>query len=567
MENFLPEAQMETQSKKTFVSIRLRFILGCAMLIMTWLVFFIIFWQKSISYNDRMVSLLESQRMFGDCFALLDVTDDKLYQYCTATSETREECRALADSALTEYLETAGRLEKAVLDPVCTDFLYMARTYETHARKLLSADNAADRDGQYDETKRVKQLTRDLYIHFWQAVDAYCTPKEEDTIRSWNRQLVLMAATLLLITILCLVYIIYFSRFLLYPIQSLTRTVQAERAVLSVETASLTEHAPPAPKGEEEMPEPARESSLYEPQTEGHLPETHMENGSLETETYTVPEILKLNTDRHDLPERMDLGKMRRDETMILAASLYELLDQSREQRQLILEKERLQERLQKEELRQMMMESQLHRARLEMFQSLVNPHFLFNTLSVISDLSVVEDATQTEEAIVLLSEFLRYSLAYLSRTVTMAQEMQQLKVYFDIQRLRFGERFRFETEIEPECAEVKIPAMILQPLAENAMQHGIGSYREGGWIRCFVRCNGEAVEAGVEDNGLGMTPEQKKMIEEKIARGLEGDLSGGIGLMLVYHRMQDFFEGNCRFILESAPDEGARIVFSFPRR
>ena len=151
---------------------------------------------------------------------------------------------------------------------------------------------------------------------------------------------------------------------------------------------------------------------------------------------------------------------MTKNELQILAESFYHLLDTTNRQFQMLAEKADLEQRLKDEQLCRVTMESQLHRARLQMFQSLVNPHFLFNTLSVGADLADEEDAPRTQEFIEHLSVFLRYSLTYLNKTVTISQEAQNLRLYFYMQQLRFKERFRFLVEIDPDCERVVLPAM-----------------------------------------------------------------------------------------------------------
>lgn len=264
-------------------------------------------------------------------------------------------------------------------------------------------------------------------------------------------------------------------------------------------------------------------------------------------------------------PERMLLSEMSRDEMQILAEVFYRLIDMTQAQMAELVKKQELEKQLKDEEIERITAQKQLHQARLQMFQSLVNPHFLFNILSVMADLSMREHAPQTQEAIEQLSLSLRYSLSYMNKTAALSQEASNLRYYFYLQRLRFGSRFQFRIEIDPDCEDAAMPAMILQPLAENAMQHGVGSYPAGGWIHCSARRECDQVCVIMEDNGIGMTEEELARLYERIQHGLTGDFSHGIGMILVYHRMKEFFQESCSLNIESEPGRGTKITIRFP--
>ena len=197
--------------------------------------------------------------------------------------------------------------------------------------------------------------------------------------------------------------------------------------------------------------------------------------------------------------------------------------------------------------------------------EALVHPHFLFNALSVISDTALVEHAPQTHEAIGLLSVFLHYSIVNISKAVTLQQETKNLELYFKILQLRFGDRYSYEVILEEDCRNILVPAIILQPVAENMLCHGIGSYRRGGYIRCRISSDAEAVRIEMQDNGIGMTLDQIAHLKSRVSQELESGLSEEIGLLLVYHRLQDFFEGRCGFDIKSIPGKETSIIFTIP--
>ncbi len=266
-------------------------------------------------------------------------------------------------------------------------------------------------------------------------------------------------------------------------------------------------------------------------------------------------------------PERMQMPDLAKDEMQVLTEVFYRLIDTTQEQMAELVQKQELEKQLKDEEIRRITVQKQLHQARLQMFQSLVNPHFLFNILSVMADLSMREDAPRTQEAIEQLSLSLRYSLSYMNKTATLSQEASNLRYYFYLQRLRFGSRFQFRIEIDPDCEDAAMPAMILQPLAENAMQHGVGSYPSGGWIHCSAKRGADGVCVTVEDNGIGMTEEELACLKDRIEHGLTGDFSHGIGMILVYHRMKEFFREGCSLNIESAPGRGTKIILRFQKK
>lgn len=130
----------------------------------------------------------------------------------------------------------------------------------------------------------------------------------------------------------------------------------------------------------------------------------------------------------------------------------------------------RLRERAQAEEkLRTLVKESELN-----MLKSQINPHFLFNSLNSISSL-IISNPVEAREMIFRLSDFLRYSLKHReSEFVTLEEEIGRMKDYLAIEKIRFGEKLQYELKVSAKCKNVKVPTMILQPLIENAIKHGV---------------------------------------------------------------------------------------------
>lgn len=127
-----------------------------------------------------------------------------------------------------------------------------------------------------------------------------------------------------------------------------------------------------------------------------------------------------------------------------------------------------------KKNMREAKLENMLKETELMMLRSQINPHFLFNSLNSISSLTI-SDAERAREMVIKLSDFMRYALSRKDdRTVNLQTELENLRLYLDIEKIRFGERLILEEDVQQECLSVKVPNMILQPLYENAIKHGV---------------------------------------------------------------------------------------------
>ena len=162
--------------------------------------------------------------------------------------------------------------------------------------------------------------------------------------------------------------------------------------------------------------------------------------------------------------------------------------------------------------------------AELKALKAQINPHFLFNSLNSISALTAI-DATRAREMCIGLSDFLRNSLRMGERdTAPLSEELALAHSYLNVERVRFGERLRVEDEIEPGCESCLVPPLLLQPLVENAVKHGIASMVEGGSIRLSAR---------LQETALRITVENPFDPEGAAAR------KTGLGLQIVKRRLQ----------------------------
>lgn len=222
-----------------------------------------------------------------------------------------------------------------------------------------------------------------------------------------------------------------------------------------------------------------------------------------------------------------------------------------------------IKERLAEMEIKNLRMFSELQKSHLDFLQSRVNPHFLFNTLNMISSLARMENADDCAELMEITASFLRYNLDNISKTVTLKKEVENLKEYVAIQEYRYGGRYAYHFDIEDQCLDFAMPCMILQPLVENAIQHGIAMKLKDGavWIRVYQAEDRVCLE--VRDNGEGMTEEQIRDIYEDF---YENTSSGThIGIRNIYRRLRLFYHDDVQFEFHNM-DPGLKIFISLPR-
>lgn len=192
---------------------------------------------------------------------------------------------------------------------------------------------------------------------------------------------------------------------------------------------------------------------------------------------------------------------------------------------------------------------------RLNALQGQMNPHFLFNTLSLISKMAYVEGAEKTSDLMTRTASLLRYSLDMGGKTSTLKEELVCLENYIKIQEKRVGDRILFNIERKGDIEASEIPGMVLQPLVENAVVHGVKDLIKDGEITIRLIEAGPFVKLEVEDNGGGYPGE---ILKEFITRKLK---SSGIGLSNVRDRLALFYGESCTMELENRPGALTRIL------
>ncbi|MBQ9148666.1 MAG: sensor histidine kinase [Oscillospiraceae bacterium] len=220
-------------------------------------------------------------------------------------------------------------------------------------------------------------------------------------------------------------------------------------------------------------------------------------------------------------------------------------------------------EALHREELERLELEKNLDRTRLEMLKSQVNPHFLFNTLNMISCVARLEEAPVTNRMVLHLGNLFRYNLRTKEQEVFLEQELEALDDYIQIQQMRFDGRVTFRKLIRVDPGSVKIPSFTLQPLVENAFVHGMAAREEGGVITLRVRQAKDHLVITVADNGKGMTPLELEALRQKIR---DSEQTGrGIGLGNISRRVAMLYPGG-KFEIFSKPGRGTVIRIMIPK-
>jgi len=200
-------------------------------------------------------------------------------------------------------------------------------------------------------------------------------------------------------------------------------------------------------------------------------------------------------------------------------------------------------------------LENQASSAQLAMLRYQLNPHFLFNTLNSISTLVLLKQTERANIMLSRLSSFLRYTLANEPTAhVTLAQEVETLKLYLDIEKMRFDERLRTHFDVDPRCAKARLPSLLLQPLVENAIKYAVTPQEQGADITVSARLAGERVQIAVSDTGPGL-------IESKP----RPTLSTGVGLANIRERLAQAFGSDHRFETRSDPGKGFSVEIEIP--
>lgn len=259
-----------------------------------------------------------------------------------------------------------------------------------------------------------------------------------------------------------------------------------------------------------------------------------------------------------------DLHSGSDDEMGELITAFNRMKQATRDHIQTLEEKNRIETELHRQAVAKLELEQNLDRTQLEMLKSQVNPHFLFNTLNMISCMARLEEARTTDRMILALSGLFRYNLRTQEQEVFLEQELEALDDYIHIQQTRFDGRIMYQKQIDVDPRQVRLPSFTLQPIVENAFVHGLASCEEGGRIFLRIWQEGEMLQVTITDNGVGMNREQLQELERRLS-GRE-QTGRGIGLGNISRRIAMLYpEGNLR--VRSRPGGGTVVQCTIPQK
>jgi len=211
-------------------------------------------------------------------------------------------------------------------------------------------------------------------------------------------------------------------------------------------------------------------------------------------------------------------------------------------------------QRLRERELRTSQLQAQLEKARLQSLKSQLQPHFLFNTLNSISAL-MLTNVEAADRMITRLGDLLRISLETAgTQMTTLSRELEFVNCYIEIEKVRFEERLKVTIDVAPETLDASVPHLLLQPLVDNAIKHGISRLMSGGEIRISARQDAADLRLEVRDNGPGF-------------REPGHSSTGGVGLKITRERLETIYGRNQSMELLSLPDGGVAAQVCIPLR
>lgn len=189
-----------------------------------------------------------------------------------------------------------------------------------------------------------------------------------------------------------------------------------------------------------------------------------------------------------------------------------------------------------------------------------VNPHFLFNTLNCIARIAYFENSHTTEELIYCLSDLLRYNLKQDNQLHTIGAEINNIEKYLYIQKVRFRNRLEYKIEVPEELKSYKIPNMVIQPIVENALIHGIAPKRDGGKINIYAEKYKEEIIISIIDNGNGFPEDVLLAIQQKKSKN-----DSGLGFRNTDNRLKQYYGEQYGLKIVKSDYTGSTVTITIP--
>lgn len=207
--------------------------------------------------------------------------------------------------------------------------------------------------------------------------------------------------------------------------------------------------------------------------------------------------------------------------------------------------------------------QKKLRRSELKVLQSQINPHFLYNSLDTIIWLGEREECEKVVQMTAALARYFRLSLSKGKEVITIYEEVEHVKHYLQIQKIRYASKLAYTIEVSPDIFDEMIVKIVLQPLVENALYHGIKDLEEGGYIRVLGFREGNNIILEVYDNGKGMSHEQIKNILK--APSSTSITKGGVAIKNVHERIQVYFGQDYGLSYESEYGKWTKVRITIP--
>ena len=210
-----------------------------------------------------------------------------------------------------------------------------------------------------------------------------------------------------------------------------------------------------------------------------------------------------------------------------------------------------------------------LKKAELRALQAQINPHFLYNTLDTIIWMAESKKTDDVVEIVSALSKFFRISLSKGMDWITIGEEVERIRSYLTIQKMRYRDILDFNIQVDDDVADNTILKLVLQPLVENALYHGIKNKRQGGTINVYAKRKDEyEILLEVEDDGIGFTPEKLAQLRAELNDDL-GDIKSenGFGIGNVNNRIRLYYGKPYGLSIESEYTTGTRVTLVIPAK
>ena len=203
-----------------------------------------------------------------------------------------------------------------------------------------------------------------------------------------------------------------------------------------------------------------------------------------------------------------------------------------------------------------------------KMLSSQINPHFLYNTLETIRMKALAAGDTEVANATRLLGKSMRYVLENTgNKDTTLAKELEHLKVYLQIQQIRFGDRVNYEINVQEDIVpeDCRMLGLLLQPVAENAIVHGLEERETGGMVRINVHTVAEYLCVDIIDNGRGIDKEELEILNRRLSIYEGEERTNSIGLYNINRRIKLSYGEDYGIQIESTPGEGTKVTVTIP--